>query len=87
MKFEDYCEKVFVIPMYEREKKNDAIEREIKHKLQGKGITVRNIVVQRDGNPFHGKYNRSIILIERLARRLIENGNFGIENCWVLTDR
>ena len=41
MKFEDYCEKVFVTPMYEREKKNDAIEREIKHKLQGKGITVR----------------------------------------------
>ena len=36
MKFEDYCEKVFVTPMYEREKKNDAIEREIKHKLQGK---------------------------------------------------
>ena len=87
LKFEDCCEKVFVIPIYKKEKSNDAIEREINDKLVNKGIKIRKIFIQRDGNPVHGQYNRSIILIERIPRKLVEDGNFGIENCWVLTDR
>ena len=90
MKFEDYCEKVFVIPKYKggniKEKTNDAIEKEINYKLQDKGIKVRKIFLQRDGNPSYGEYNRSIVLIERFARKLVKDGNFGIENCWVLSD-
>ena len=87
LKFEDYCKKVFVIPMYKKEKITDAIERELNDKLVDKGIKIRKIFIERDGNRFHREYNRSIILIERIPRKYVEDGNFGIENFWVLMDR
>ena len=90
LRFEDSCEKVFVIPKYKggyiKEKNNDAIEKEIEEKLQENGIKLRKIFIQRDGNPLSGEYNRSIVLIERIPRKLVKDGKFGIENCWVLTD-
>ena len=45
------------------------------------GIKVRKIFIQRDGNSYHWEYNRSIVLIKRIPRKLVENGNFEIENC------
>ena len=77
MKFEDCCENVFVIPKYKNDKRNEAIEREINDKLQDKGIQVRKIFIERDVNQFHGQYNRSIFLVERIPRKLVEDGNFG----------
>jgi hypothetical protein len=68
--------------MYKKEKSNDAIERELNDQLVNKGINIRKIFIQRDGNRFHGEFNRTINLIERIPRRLVEDGNFGIENCW-----
>ena len=85
--FDDICEKIFVIPKYDKEKANAAIEHEINEKFKEIDIKVRKIFVQRDGHPIFGKYNRSIILIEPFAREIIKKHNFGIENCWVLMDR
>ena len=64
----DYCEKVFVIPKYKKDKRNIDIEREIDTKLGEKGIKIRRIFVERAGHPDFGEYNRSIVLIEAFDR-------------------
>ena len=85
--FDDICEKIFVIPKYDKDKSNAAIEKEIHEKFKEINIKVRKIFIQRDGHPLFGKYNRSITLIEPFAREIIKKHKFGIENCWVLMDR
>ena len=35
---------------------------------------------KRDGNPYHGEYYRSRVLMVRIPRKLVEDEKFGIEN-------
>ena len=79
---------MFIIPKYKkREKLNMEIESEIKKKLEEKGIKVRKVFIERVGHPDFGEFSRSIVLIEGFDRKLIKSEDFGIDNCWVLTDR
>ena len=83
-KYEEMCEKVFVIPNYMKDNTNKGIENDITAKLEAKGIKVRKVFVQRAGNPTRGEYYRSIVLIEPWEIKAIQDSEFGIEKCWVL---
>ena len=83
---ENSCGKVFVIPKYDREKTNEAIEQDIICKFEKAGIIIRKIFVQREGHPLRGKYDRSIIMIEPLLKQKIWKEEIKIENCWILIE-
>ena len=83
---ENSCEKVFVIPKYDKEKNNNDIKHDINRKFEEMGITIRKIFIQREGHPELGKYNRSIVLTEQFLKKELKRKDFRIENCWVLMD-
>ena len=87
LRFEEMCEKVFVIPNYMKDNTNMGIENDITTKLEAKGIKVRKVFVQRAGHPTRGEYFRSIVLIEPRETKAIEESDFEIEKCWVLPSK
>ena len=83
---ENSCGKVFVIPKYDREKSNEAIEKDIICNFENAGMKIRKIFVQREGHPLKGKYDRSIVLIEPFLKQKFWKEEMKIENCWVLIE-
>ena len=86
LEFDDICEKVFIVPMEIIEKQNKDIEQDVTAKLEAKGIKVRKFFIKRAGNPLHGEYIRSIVLIEPAPKKMIDEDNFAIKKCWVLRE-
>ena len=84
LEFQGVCEKIFVIPKMRIDDHNIGIEYDITNRLEAKGLKVRKVNVERVGNPIKGEYCKSEVLIESVDIKIIENENFGIENCWVL---
>ena len=81
--FEDFCEKLFLVPKYRINRSNRVIEKEITRKLSEHGIRVRSVYSNRSGHPFNGEYIRSVVLIEPFQRLFIRDGRTAIDNYWV----